>query len=89
MPDIQHNNNKINIAQLSAQQRHDIAAALLSIQWAADLLKPADGTEPPVDLIYNQLNQSYRLLKPVIEQLLNAPSEQSGLTSALKGTPSP
>jgi hypothetical protein len=62
----------ISIASLTDKQKHDLKAALLSIQWAADLLRPADGSEPPVDLIAEQLMQAFNQLRPVIEKILSS-----------------
>lgn len=65
-----HNINSLNSTALSTQQRHDLKSALLSIRWAADLLQPQDGSEPPCSLIATQLQQAYRQLQPFVEAIL-------------------
>ncbi|NBX17742.1 MAG: hypothetical protein EBR09_10285 [Proteobacteria bacterium] len=60
---------------LSPQQRHDLKSALLSVRWAAELLQPSDGSEPPCELIAGQLMHAYSQLEPVIEYVLNVKGE--------------
>lgn len=55
---------------LSDSERHDLRTALLSIRWCAELLTPADNSQPPIQLITNHLLKSYETLAPVIEALL-------------------
>ena len=65
-----------SLSSLTDKQKHDLKSALLSIQWAADLLRPADGSEPPVDLIADQLMHAFNQLRPVIETLLSGESKE-------------
>lgn len=67
-----------DFSSLNSQQRHDLKSALLSVRWAAELLRPVDGSEPPCELIADQLMTAFRQLEPYIEGILSAkgiPSE--------------
>lgn len=55
---------------LSDTERHDLKTALLSIRWCAELLTPADNSQPPIQLIAEHLMKSYDALAPVVEALL-------------------
>lgn len=57
---------------LSDSERHDLKTALLSIRWCAELLTPADASQPPVQLIAEHLLKSYGTLAPVVEALLSS-----------------
>lgn len=59
------------LSNLTLQQRHDLKNALLSVRWAAELLRPPDGSHPPCELISEQLHAAYHLLQPVIDSLLS------------------
>jgi hypothetical protein len=74
-PDPQSNNSQI-LQKLSDEQKHDLMAALLSVKWAADMLQPSDGSEPPCALIAAHLLKSHQHLTPFIEAIL-AQSEGS------------
>jgi hypothetical protein len=71
----QNADGKISFAPLSSQQRHDLKTALLSVRWAAELLRPADGSEPPYDLIAEQLMNAFSQLEPAIEHILSLKGE--------------
>ena len=60
---------------LTSQQRHDLKSSLLSVRWAAELLRPSDGSAPPCDLIAEQLLNAYAQLEPVIEHYLSVKGE--------------
>ena len=77
MPDSLPNDKAIQFDTLTNQQRHDIKAALLSIKWSAELLKPPDGSEPPCELISAQLTHAFETLRPLIEQILAAKGTNS------------
>jgi hypothetical protein len=72
MPDSLPNDKHIQFDTLTNQQRHDIKAALLSIKWSAELLKPPDGSNPPCELISDQLTHAFEILRPLVEQILTA-----------------
>lgn len=72
MPDSLPNVNAVQLDALTNQQRHDIKAALLSIKWSAELLNPPDGSQPPCELISDQLMHAFETLRPLIEQILAA-----------------
>lgn len=66
-----------DLNQLTQQQRHDLRAAILSVRWAADLLCPSDGSEPPLELIAEQLRQAYTEIQPVIDLVLTQKRQTS------------
>jgi hypothetical protein len=66
----QHDSNIDLPLPLSEAQKHDLKAALLSIKWSAELLEPADGSEPPCALVAAQLRQSYANLSAFISPFL-------------------
>lgn len=68
-PDPQSNSSHF-LQNLSDEQKHDLMAAFLSVKWAADLLQPADGSEPPCALIAAHLRKSHQQLTPFIEAIL-------------------
>lgn len=74
-PSPQSNNLHI-LQKLSDEQKHDLIAALHSVKWAADLLQPSDGSEPPCALIAAHLRKSHQHLTPFIESII-AQSEGS------------
>ena len=57
---------------LSDSERHDLKTALMSIRWCAELLTPADNSQPHIELITDHLMKSYETLAPVVEALLIA-----------------
>ncbi|MFZ9520342.1 MAG: hypothetical protein ACO3A4_07685 [Silvanigrellaceae bacterium] len=70
-----HGPDSVQTSSLSDKQKHDLKSALLSIKWAAELLRPADGSEPPVELIAEQLLHAFNHLNPVIEKILTSESK--------------
>ncbi|MEY2986744.1 MAG: hypothetical protein RJB13_265 [Pseudomonadota bacterium] len=60
------------MSTLSISERHDLKTALLSIKWCAELLTPADNSQPPIKLIAEHLLKSYERLSPVVEALLES-----------------
>lgn len=78
MTSVHHSEHMLTyLEQLNQQQRHDLRSALLSVRWAADLLRPADGSEPPLELIADQLHHAYAQLQPVIDLILNHKGQNS------------
>lgn len=67
---ILQNNSTQPLTELTAQQKHDLKAALLSVKWAAELLEVAEDTPPPFELIAAHLRKTHEYLTPFIEAIL-------------------